>query len=109
VPVTAPAKLRTPAITSAARIERARVATTSAIALAASFNPLVKPNPRARTILATKRYGDTSGILESYPFKYIGYILTSVGGALHMLIYFSPFDEFNGIGNIIKKLSHSRM
>ena len=84
VPVAAPKKLAITAMKSARCGERALVPMAGAIALAASLKPLTTPKPIARTMTRMRSEKESSGMLERYPFKDIGHILTPVGRALHV-------------------------
>ena len=103
VPVTASRKLKRAAIITAARQERVRVPITVAIAFAESLEPFAIPKPMAAAVTRISTAGD-SGILQYYTFKDIGYILTPVGGVLHVLVEFTPFDYLARIRAVMKQL-----
>jgi len=89
-PVAAPAKVQKAASIMAFRGERAREPIEAAILLAASLNPLTMPKPIAAAITITSRA--SSGMLQYYALKDIGYIFASVGSIFHVLVDFAPFD-----------------
>src|SRR3954462_8546251 len=82
-----PARLKTAARANAARGVRARVDTDVAIALAASWNPLVKSNPSATKMWTTSPTVCTSpsGLLDRCRPDRVGDILESVGRLLELL------------------------
>src|SRR3954469_11303273 len=82
-----PARLNTAARASAARGVRARVDTDVAMALAASWNPLVKSNPNAKTMRMTRPSVSTpcSGLLDGDRLDRVGDVLECVGCGLELL------------------------
>src|SRR3989338_5158869 len=98
-----PAKLPTAANKTAAHSGNALVATTVAMALAASLRPFPKSKTSARMIAITTSRKRTSGMLYHYALYHIRYCFASVYCFFKKLIYLLVLDYLNGIF-LVKKL-----
>src|SRR2546425_5317449 len=106
-PVSAPAKLRTPARRMAWSGVRTRVATTVAMALAASWKPLTNSNatPRRTTrasravALSTSSFfrEAVSAVLHDDGFDDVGDVLTAVDRDLDQRVDVLPFHDLDGV------------
>src|SRR3989304_1153050 len=101
-PVAAPVKLNNAARATAARGVMARVPMAVAVALAASFMPLVNPKPVASRMMAAKKMMLDSGMLEGYSLKDVGHVLGPVRGGLEVLVNLAPFNEQGKVVGVLE-------
>src|SRR5437762_2178806 len=95
VPVNAPTRLRTPAMSTAVPGASTRVATEVAMALAVSWKPLIKSKMRAMATIRTNVRNAGLNMLHHDPLQCVSDVLGAVGGALQILVQFSPADGFD--------------
>src|SRR3990172_6247289 len=105
VPVTnAPARLSTAAIATACCGVKTRVATTVAMALGASVQPLTNSAASTRTSTTTSA-SMPSGILQGHSLKYVGHVFAAVGGAFQMFVNLAPFQDHDQVRGVAEQLS----
>src|SRR3954463_9366139 len=90
VPVMAPAKFRTAAITIAMEGRRTRVEITVATALAVSWNPLMKSKTTASAISVTSNGVNPLGMLDHEAAQHVGDVFALIGDLLHGLVNPGP-------------------
>src|SRR5437867_1840770 len=115
-PVSAPTKLRTPARRMACSGLRTRVATTVAMALAASWKPFTNSNatPRRTTRASSAVALSTtvflreavSAVLHDDGLDDVGDVLTPVDRNLHQGVDVLPFHDLDGVVGSGEQLSH---
>src|SRR5437868_10521963 len=108
VPASAPARLSAPAMTVACSGVRTRVATTVAIAFAASWNPLTnsKMSPssttRARRTVALSKLA----VLHHDGLDDVGDVLAAIDGHLYERVNVLPLDDLDCVVGAGKELGH---
>src|SRR3990172_9247720 len=75
---------------------------TVAMALGAAVQPLTNSAPSTRR--RTRAGGRPSSMLQDNAFQDVGYILTAVGGVLHVLVELPPFDDPDHVRGVLKEL-----
>src|SRR3954454_7714364 len=104
VPDSAPNTFIVAAMSTAWPGDNTRVATEVAIALAVSWNPLIKSNPRPRTTIRTTTRNSVLGILAEDPFERMPDVLALVGRVFNQMVNLAPTDCFDQLRNLAHAL-----
>src|SRR5579859_2489608 len=97
-------KLKNAAHTTATRGLSTRVDTTVAIEFAASWNPLMKSNARARAMTRTSVSMGGSRVFEHHAFDDVGDVLAAVGRLLDVVEDVAPLHDVDGVVAVVKQL-----
>src|SRR5829696_7664131 len=97
VPVSAPATFKVDAISTARPGESTRVATEVAIALAVSWNPLMKSKTNASPTIRRRTSNSGSGIFEEDPLQHVGNVLGPVGRVFEQLVELAPAQRVDEV------------
>src|SRR5215216_4184151 len=100
VPVNAPTTFSVEAIRTAWPGVSTRVATEVAIALAVSWNPLMKSNTNASATMTSRTSSSVSGIFNEDAFEGVGDVLTAIGRVLQDLVELAPAERADELRNL---------